>query len=141
MRRFTPKVAVLALLVLVTACAANRPAPSPAKIQYPEEAESIVVLVSKTGKPARDMMHFLAASCWLDGVVRGAQLIVKPGGNIEIVGDKYLLVAADYLGLKGARSRWKLTGTALRDPYQRRRLVETLDHAAKTGDTTCPPIV
>ncbi|MEM1300137.1 MAG: hypothetical protein AAGH68_12765 [Pseudomonadota bacterium] len=132
--------ALLAAMLLIAACA-NRPAPQPAKIQHPEEAESIVVLVSKTGQPARDLMHFLAASCWLDGVVRGAQLIVKPGGNIEIVGDKYLLVAADYLGLKGARSRWKLTGAALRDPYQRRRLVETLDRAVKTGDTTCPPIV
>lgn len=135
------RLALLAMLMVVTACAGNRPAPQEAKIKYPEEAESIVVLVGKTGQPARDLIHFLAASCWLDGVVRGAQLIVKPGGNIEIVGDRYLLVAADYAGLKGGRSRWKLTGTALRDPVQRRRLVETLDKAARTGDTTCPPLV
>lgn len=135
--RFT----VFAALLLVAACAANRPAPQPAKIVHPEEAESLVVLVSKTGQPARDLIHQLAASCWLDGVVAGAQLIVKPGGNVEIVGDKYLLVAADYIGLKGARSRWKLTGTALRDPAKRRRLVQTLDTAVKTGETRCPPIV
>ena len=133
--------ALLLVALMALAACANAPAPQPAKIKYPEEAESIVVLVSRTGQPARDLMHHLAASCWLDGVVRGAQLIVKPGGNIEIVGDRYLLVAADYLGLKGARSRWKLTGTALRDPVQRSRLVETLDIAARTGQTACPPIV
>ncbi|MFK7942953.1 MAG: hypothetical protein AB8B85_08600 [Paracoccaceae bacterium] len=132
--------AILAILMAVTACA-NMPAPQPAKVRYPQEAESVVVLVSKTGQPARDLIHYLAASCWLDGVVRGAQLIVKPGGNVEIVGERYLLVAADYIGLKGARSRWKLTGTALRDPVQRRRLIETLDIAARTGETRCPPIV
>ena len=131
----------LTALLFLTACAANAPAPQPAKIQHPEEAESVIVLVSKTGQPARDLIHFLAASCWLDGVVGGAQLIVKPGGNVEIVGDRFLLVAADYIGLKGARSRWKLTGTALRDPFKRRRLIETLDIAARTGETRCPPIV
>lgn len=131
----------LIAVLLVTAlagCQTIGPAPQPAKIKYPVEDESIVVLVSATGQPARDLIHNLAAQCWLDGVVRGAQMIVKPGGNVEIVGDRYLLVAADYVGLKGARSRWRLTGTALRDPVQRTRLVQTLDLAVKTGQTACP---
>ena len=129
------------LLVSLAACQTVRgPAPKPAEIRHPQEANSIVVLVSRTGQPARDLIHHLAASCWLDGVVRGAQLIVKPGGNVEIVGDRFLLVAADYVGLKGARSRWKLTGTAIADPAKRNRLVQTLDHAARTGQTACPPL-
>ncbi len=66
---------------------------------------------------------------------------MKPSGNIEIVGDKYLLVAADYVGLNGARSRWKLTGTAIADPVQRDRLVATLDLAARTGQTACPRLI
>lgn len=132
-------VALVVILGVVGACA-QRPAPQPAKINYPEEAESLVVLVERTGQPARDLIHNLAAGCWLDGVVQGAQLIVKPSGNIEIVGDRYLLVAADYLGRQGVRTRWKLTGTALRDPVQRDRLVETLDQAARTGRTACPRI-
>lgn len=129
-------------LLIAAACAlaACQPAPipQPVKTQNPREDASIVVLVSRTGQPARDLIHELAARCWLDGVVRGAQLIVKPGGNIEIVGDRDLLVAADYIGLKGARSRWRLTGVSIRDPQQTRRLVQTLDHAVKTGDTFCP---
>lgn len=134
------KTLILVVLLAVIAGCAPRPAPQPAKINYPEEAESLVVLVSRTGQPARDLIHNIAARCWLDGVVQGAQLIVKPSGNIEIVGDKYLLVAADYVGLKGSRSRWKLTGTALSDPIQRDRLVQTLDVAARTGQTACPRI-
>ena len=131
---------LLAFVALSGCLAVGQPKPRPAKIEYPEENHSVTVLVSATGQRARDLMHHVAARCWLDGVVRGAQMILKPGGNIEIVGDKYLLVAADYAGLKGARSRWKLTGTALRDPVKRARLVETLDLAVKTGQTACPPL-
>lgn len=128
---------LIAPIFALAACQAA-PIPKPVKTQSPREDASIVVLVSRTGQQARDLMHELAARCWLDGVVRGAQLIVKPGGNIEIVGDRELLVAADYIGLKGARSRWRLTGVSIRDPQQTRRLVQTLDHAVKTGDTFCP---
>lgn len=131
---------LVAVLLLGAACQ-MAPAPQPAKTVHPQEANSLIVLVSKTGQPARDLIHEVAARCWLDGVVRGAQLIVKPGGNVEIVGDRYLLVAADYVGLKGARSRWKLTGTALGDPVQRDRLVASLDLAARTGETACPRLV
>ena len=128
---------LIAAVMGLTACQMAR-APQPAKIVHPQEDHSITVLVSATGQTARDLIHEVAARCWLDGVVRGAQLIVKPGGNVEIVGDRYLLVAADYVGLKGARSRWKLTGTAVRDPGKRARLVQTLDRAVKTGETSCP---
>lgn len=131
----------LAALVGLAACQAAQPVPEPVKTHSPAEDASIVVLVAKTGQPARDLIHELAARCWLDGVVRGAQLIVKPGGNIEIVGDRDLLVAADYIGLKGARSRWRLTGVSLRNPEQKLKLVRTLDHAVKTGDTSCPRLI
>jgi hypothetical protein len=131
------RVVLLIALMGLSACQMAR-LPEPAKIQHPEEDHSIVVQVSATGQAARDLIHNVAARCWLDGVVRGAQLIVKPSGNVEIVGDRYLLVAADYAGLAGARSRWKLTGTAIRDPAKRARLVETLDRAVRTGETQCP---
>lgn len=131
------RIVLLVALMGLSACQMAR-LPQPAKIQYPEENHSVIVQVSATGQNARNLIHDVAARCWLDGVVRGAQLIVKPSGNVEIVGDKYLLVAADYVGLAGARSRWKLTGTAVRDPGKRARLVETLDRAVKTGETQCP---
>lgn len=131
------RLTALGVVLLLAACQTTAVAP-PVKTTSPIEEASIVVLVSKTGQPARDLVHSVAARCWLDGVVRGAQMIVKPSGNIEIVGDRYLLVAADYVGLKGARSRWRLTGTALRDPVKRDRLVSTLDDAVRTGNTACP---
>lgn len=127
----------LCAAALLAACQTTAIAP-PVKTTSPVEEASIVVLVSKTGQPARDLVHSVAARCWLDGVVRGAQMIVKPSGNIEIVGDQYLLVAADYIGLKGARSRWRLTGTALRDPVKRQRLVASLDEVVRSGNTACP---
>lgn len=131
---------LLSAFILLSACQTTAIAP-PAKINYPQEDNSVVVLLSATGQRARDIVHDVAVRCWLDGVVAGAQLIVKPSGNVELVGDTYLLVAADFVGLKGARSRWKLTGTAIKDPQKRARLVQTLDNAVKTGQTSCPSIV
>ena len=129
---------VIAACVLAASC--QQAARSPASVPPPAGPE-VVVLVSKTGQPARDLMHELAARCWLDGVVGGAQLIVKPDGNLIIVGDTRDLLAADYIGLKGARSRWRLSGHVIRDPGITRQLLQTLDRAVKTGDTFCPRIV
>ena len=127
------------LMIAAVTVAACQPIAAVRKPPPPKpEGPSIVVLVSKTGQPARDLMHVLGARCWLDGVVRGANMIVKPSGNLEIVGDTELLVAAEFVGNKGARSRWRLTGVSIGDPVKRARLVETLDKAVKTGDTFCP---
>ena len=130
-------VAILGALLL----AACQPVPLPtASTPNPgaPKGPEIVVLVAKTGQPARDLMHHIAARCWLDGIVRGAQLIVKPGGNLIIVGDTTDLLAADYLGLKGNRSRWRLSGDVIRNRAKTQALVRTLDRAVRTGQTACP---
>ncbi len=97
MRLFLALLTTLALAGCLRPIQANLPRdPGPAK------GPEIVVLVSKTGQAARTLMHDVAVHCWLDGIVVGAQMIVKPGGNIIIVGDRDNLIAADYLGLKGS---------------------------------------
>ena len=130
---------LLIAAALLAGCAEAPPVPSKAPEPAARaEPAGIVVQVSQTGQPARDLMHRLAAECWLDGVVRGAQLIVKPDGNLVIVGETQDLVAANYVGLKGTSSRWRLTGTAVSDPALSRRLVQTVDRANRTGETACP---
>ena len=136
MRLFLALLTTLALAGCLRPIQANLPRdPGPAK------GPEIVVLVSKTGQAARTLIHDVAVHCWLDGIVVGAQMIVKPGGNIIIVGDRDNLIAADYLGLKGARSRWRLSGTAIADQAKTRKIVRSIDTAVKTGVTSCPNIV
>lgn len=136
MRLFFALTAVLALAGCLRPIQAALP-PDPGPPKGPE----IVVLVSKTGQAARTLMHDVAVNCWLDGIVAGAQMIVKPGGNIQIVGDTTTLVAADYLNIKGGRTRWRLSGTAIADSLKTRQLVQSIDTAVKTGVTSCPRIV
>ena len=69
---------------------------------------------------------------------RGANLIVKPTGDLIIVSDTETLVAADFIGNSSGRSRWRLSGQSVADPFTQARLVETLDLAVRTGQTDCP---
>ena len=63
---------------------------------------------------ARELVHNLAARCWLDGVVRGAQLIVTPlTGEIRIVGETETLLRGKLLTPEGGKARLRLTGTAI----------------------------
>ena len=104
--------------------------------------DGVVVQISATGQRGRDLMHEVAARCWLDGVVAGAQLIIWPDGNtLEIAGDTQKLVRAQFIGLAGPNGRWHLTGSSVNNPSVQARLVATLDRAVKTGDTSCPSIV
>jgi hypothetical protein len=102
----------------------------------------MVVLISKTGQPARDLLELVAARCWLDGVVLGAQLIVdRQTGRVIIVDETSDLLAADFLANKGRRSRVRLSGPVVGDPIKANKLVESLDRAVRTGETACPPLV
>lgn len=102
----------------------------------------IVVRFSSRGQNARTLLEQLAASCWLDGIVRGAQLIVdRNSGNVVIVGETTDLLAADFLRPKDGRSRIRLSGPVIGDRIKADKLVATLDRAVKTGQTTCPPII
>ena len=128
------------LLIACVAIAACQPL-KPRGTAASAPADGIVVQISATGKQGRDLMQEVAARCWLDGVVRGAQLIVWPDGNtLEIAGETQALVRAKYLGRAGPNGRWHLTGVSVDNPAKRARLVQTLDRAVKTGDTFCPLI-
>ncbi len=118
----------------LTACA-SLPS-TPAK---PPIGPEIVVRLSQTGQPARDLLERVAASCWLDGIVRGASMIVdRQTGRVIIVSDTDDLLAADFLPPQDRRARVRLSGPVIADPVKRDRLVETLDLAVRTGQTSCP---
>lgn len=130
------RIALLLACMVIAACQPLKPRGGGVGTA-PEDG--VVVQISATGQQGRDLMHKVAARCWLDGVVRGAQLIVWPDGNtLEIAGETQALVRAKYIGRAGPNGRWHLTGRSVNNPAQRARLVQTLDRAAKTGDTACP---
>ena len=81
----------------------------------------------------------MGAGCWLDGVLRGASMIVdRQTGRIIIVSDTENLLSADYLSPRDGHRRVRLSGPVVADPVKRDRLVETLDLAVTTGKTDCP---
>lgn len=129
---------IVLVLVALTLAGCMRPVQPTAKPR-PAVGPEIVVLVSSTGQEARTLIEHVAARCWLDGIVRGAQLIVnRQTGNVIIVGDTTDLLAADFLRPRGGRSRVRLSGPVVADPIKRRRLVQSLDKAVLTGETGCP---
>ncbi|MEM9140385.1 MAG: hypothetical protein AAGB15_11215 [Pseudomonadota bacterium] len=122
---------------LVAACQPNavQPTAPPKAAVGPE----IVVRFSKSGQQAKDLLELVAAQCWLDGIVRGAQMIVdRNTGRVIIVGDTDDLLAADFLRPLDGRSRIRLSGPVVADPVKADRLVQSLDRAVKTGQTSCP---
>jgi hypothetical protein len=111
----------------------------PSAAPKPPIGPEIVVRLSERGRPARDLLERVAAQCWLDGIVRGAAMVVdRQTGRVIIVSDTDDLLAADFLDAQGGRSRVRLSGPVITDPVKARRLVETLDLAVRTGQTSCP---
>lgn len=132
------RAAALLTALALSACAPqpivhNTPAPEP-------KGPEIVVRIGATGQDARTLVEHVAAGCWLDGVVRGAAMVVDRGsGRVVIDGDVQTLMAADFLSpAQDGASRLRLSGPVIGDPLKRDRLVETLDLAVRTGQTECP---
>ena len=124
----------------LAACAQPAQKEAPKAAAAPQPPGEIVLQVSKIEAESRALMHELAARCWLDGIVQGAQLIIKPDGNFVIVGDTQDLVTAEYAGLKGAGSGWRISGTVLEDRERTRQLVQSVDRADSLGEIACPPV-
>jgi hypothetical protein len=124
----------LAVVALLSACTLPDAAPPP-----PAIGPEIIVRFSERGQPARDLLERVAARCWLDGILRGAAMVVdRQTGRVIIVSDDEKLLAADFLAPQDGRSRVRLSGPVLVDTVTQRRLVESLDLAARTGKTDCP---
>lgn len=128
-----------ALLLLALSACAPKPAPEGPRPVVVSKQPELVLTFSRPGADAGRLVHDLAARCWLDGVVRGASLIVVAGtGEIRIVGETETLVATRFLTSQGENTRLRLTGTAVTDPAMAARLKATLERAARTGETACP---
>lgn len=128
----------LALLLALGACAAPPP-PEPAA---PAPDPGVSVLINATGQRARDQVHLLAVRCWryiAEGAT-GEVLVDQSTGKVIVIGDAGTLIVADYDGLKGANSRWKLSGISIDDPDQARLIVRSVDQTNETGEFRCPGI-
>lgn len=105
----------------------------------PAIGPEIVVSFDSGRRAPRYLLERVAARCWLDGVVRGAQMIVnRDTGNLIIVGDKIDLLAADFLKPLDGKSRVRLSGPVIADPAKKTKLVTSLERAARTDETACP---
>lgn len=106
----------------------------------PPEGPAVFVRVARVGPAAADLVHEVAARCWLDGVLRaGAMTVSRATGRIELSDDIGLMVAADYVENLGPRlSRWRLSGRSIGNRTIVDQLVSSLDRAVKTGETGCP---
>ncbi|MEM7506364.1 MAG: hypothetical protein AAF415_06435 [Pseudomonadota bacterium] len=135
------RAAICGLLLLAVAGCAPVQITAPPRPVPEASGPQIVVRLAVTGQPARDLVESVGASCWLDGVVSGAAMIVnRQTGRIVIDGDTETLVAADFLPGERGISRLRLSGQSIGNPVLRDRLVETLDRAVRTGETRCPPL-
>lgn len=138
------RLAPVAAAALLAACqtttgTAPEPAPPAEPAEPADTGPGFVYLVPKTGAPARDMIERLAAQCWLDGVARGAALVVdRQSGRVIVVSDTDEILIAENIGLDGAKTRWRLSGPVAEDPAKAARLRETLDIAVQTDQTACP---
>lgn len=131
------------MLAAILAAAACTPLPAPvgpdAGALRPAIGPEIVVRFDSGRQAPRYLVERVAARCWLDGVVGGAQMIVnRQTGGIIIVGETTDLLAADFLEPRDGRSRVRLSGPVIAEPAKKSRLVTTLDRAARTGETACP---
>lgn len=130
-------VRTLGLVTVLAACAAE-PRKAEPKPEPPSEPE-VIAQISATGQAARDLIETIAARCWLDGIARGAAMVVdRRTGRVIIVSDTDDLLYADFLTSTDGRSRVRLTGPLVADPATARRLAQTIDTAEKTGETACP---
>ena len=129
----------LVAAIAVTACGPLPGLKRPAPDVRPAIGPEVVVRFNAGRRAPRLLLESVAARCWLDGVVRGAQMIVnRQTGNIIIVGDTTDLLAADFLPAQRGTSRVRLSGPVIAAPAKTAKLVASLDRAARTGETACP---
>lgn len=133
---------ILASIAALAACTPLRPGDlGPTTGARPAIGPEVVVRFSPGRRSPRAILEQVAARCWLDGVVGGAGMVVdRQTGRIVIAGETRQLLAADFLRPEDGRSRVRLSGPIIADSIKQRRLVETLDLAARTGETGCPRI-
>lgn len=132
----------IGVIVALAACTPLRPADvAPTTGARPAIGPEVIVRFSPGRRSPRALLEQVAARCWLDGVVRGAGMIVdRQTGRIVIAGETRQLLAADFLRPEDGKARIRLSGPVIADPNKQNRLVETLDLAARTGETGCPRI-
>lgn len=87
---------------------------------------------------AQDLVREVAVRCWLDHVIGGAALLYdEETGRMIMVSDTSDLLAADFLSAEPDATTVQLTGPVLEDLATRVRVLETLELAVATGETSC----
>lgn len=131
--------AALAIALSLAACAAPAPQPASTAPAPSIAGPGLPLALPLQGERARTLLEQVAARCWLDGVVRGGSMVVdRQTGQVIITSDTADLLVAQPVPA-GDGTIVRLTGPAAEDPATALRLSETLERAATTGQTSCPP--
>lgn len=102
------------------------------------EGPSITVDLAITGEQARNLIQSIAVRCWLDHVIGGAVILYEEStGKMIMVSDDANLLATEFTSQTPSGSRLQLKGPALEDLETRVRVLETLEIAVETGETSC----
>ena len=132
----------LAAVLLLAACAAPAPEPAEPRAAADISGPGLPLRMAMTGEPARTLLERVAASCWLDHVVRGGSMVVdRNTGRVIITSDTADLLVAEIAPAGDGTSLVHITGPAAEDPETAVRLSETLETAVMTGETTCGPVI
>lgn len=131
-------VAAIVALSLLAGCAGPLTGPRQARPKPPIGPE-VTVTLDRRGDAARRFVEEVSARCLLDGVVRGAAMVVdRQSGRVVIVGDHHEILALDLVGGSILSTRVRLSGPAIADPRTRNNVLFHIDRAQRTGDTACP---
>ncbi|MEM6679058.1 MAG: hypothetical protein AAF675_14430 [Pseudomonadota bacterium] len=140
--------ALLALTLGLSACADGAlyettdipPGPPP----YPlAEGPEITLELGLPTPDAKPFVEEVAARCWLDGVLQADAMIVeRASGRIVLTGASEDLLVVDFIpyGVPENLARLRLSGAAMTNEEQSRRLIEHLERAERGGEIACPAL-
>ncbi|MEL6577328.1 MAG: hypothetical protein AAFQ81_15715 [Pseudomonadota bacterium] len=116
------------------------PGPPP----YPlAEGSQLTVELGLAQPEAQLFVEEVAARCWLDGVLRADAMIVdRASGRIVMTGETDDLLIVDFIPRADSQAlaALRLSGPAVTNEEQTRRLLEHLERAERTGEVACPPL-
>ncbi|MEO0957893.1 MAG: hypothetical protein AAFY66_05410 [Pseudomonadota bacterium] len=137
------------LLACLAACGADGGLYQPQDVppglpDYPlAEGPELTIELGLPQPEAQLFVEEVAARCWLDGVLRADAMVVdRASGRIVMTGETDDLLIVDFIprGTPQSLAAMRLSGAAVTNEEQTRRLIEHLERAERTGEVACPAL-
>ncbi|MEM7239172.1 MAG: hypothetical protein AAF501_15305 [Pseudomonadota bacterium] len=112
--------------------------PSPTLSFEGVDGPTLSVDLAIASAEARELVRKVAVRCWLDHVIGGAALLYdERTGRMIMVSDTTDLLAMGFTSASPVATTVRLTGPVLDDLETRVRVLDTLEIAVETGETSC----